>query len=165
MKKIKLQIKNRWTGVVLFEYEKERNTIKDTVIGAVKSGVYLTGAYLTDAKEIPFIPMACPSHGAFEGWKKVCKGNVDFLVHLLIPSDARRSSATSTKCRCDKAQVLDITNLKTSESYQEIYNTNHAGLNYRVNEIVVPDSFDEVRWNECSNGIHFFINKQEAINY
>ena len=21
------------------------------------------------------------------------------------------------------------------------------------------------RWNECSHGIHFFINKQEAINY
>lgn len=32
-------------------------------------------------------------------------------------------------------------------------------------ETVVPDSFDEDRWNECSNGIHFFITKQEAIDY
>lgn len=29
----------------------------------------------------------------------------------------------------------------------------------------LTDSFDEDRWNECSHGIHFFINKQEAIDY
>ena len=27
------------------------------------------------------------------------------------------------------------------------------------------DSFDEDRFNECSSGIHFFITKQEAIDY
>ena len=52
--KIKIQIKNRWTGSVLFEYEKEENTIKDTLLEAVKQGAYLTdadlrGAYLTGA--------------------------------------------------------------------------------------------------------------------
>ena len=31
MTKIKIEIKNRWTGSVLFEHEKENNTIKDTV--------------------------------------------------------------------------------------------------------------------------------------
>lgn len=40
-----------------------------------------------------------------------------------------------------------------------------GGFTYRVGETVVPDSFDEDRWNECSNGIHFFITKQEAIDY
>ena len=44
--KIKIQIKNIWTGVVLFEYEKEENTIKDTLVEAVKQGAYLRGAYL-----------------------------------------------------------------------------------------------------------------------
>ena len=44
--KIKIQIKNRWTGSVLFEYEKENNTLKDTVVEAVKRGAYLIGAYL-----------------------------------------------------------------------------------------------------------------------
>ena len=35
---------------------------------------------------------------------------------------------------------------------------------YKVGEMVYPDSFNEDRWNECSNGIHFFINKQDAIS-
>ena len=35
MTKIKIEIKNRWTGKILFEYEKENNTIKDTLVEAV----------------------------------------------------------------------------------------------------------------------------------
>ncbi|MBO7305823.1 MAG: pentapeptide repeat-containing protein [Bacteroidales bacterium] len=47
--KIKIQIKNRWTGSVLFEYEKEDNTIKDTLIEAVKRGADLGDANLRGA--------------------------------------------------------------------------------------------------------------------
>ena len=47
--KIKIQIKNRWTGSVFFEYEKEDNTIKDTLIEAVKEGADLRGADLRGA--------------------------------------------------------------------------------------------------------------------
>ena len=36
---------------------------------------------------------------------------------------------------------------------------------YKVGCEVLPDKFDDNRWEECSNGIHFFINKQEAIDY
>ena len=36
---------------------------------------------------------------------------------------------------------------------------------YRPGEIIVPDSFDDDRWNECSNGIHFIITRQEAEDY
>ena len=32
-----------------------------------------------------------------------------------------------------------------------------------MGETVYPDSFDENRFEECSNGIHFFMNKQDAI--
>ena len=49
MSKIKIEIKNKRTGLVLFEYEKENNTIKDTVEKAVKEGVNLKGAYLKGA--------------------------------------------------------------------------------------------------------------------
>ena len=239
MTKIKIEIKNRWTGKILFEYEKENNTIKDTLVEAVSrcadlscadlsgaylsgadlrgaylscadlsgaylrcaylsdaylrgadlsgaylrcadlscadlSGAYLSGAdlrgaYLSGAKEIPYIPLACPSDGAFIGWKKVYNG-APYLVKLLIPEDARRSSATTRKCRCDKAQVLAITNLLDSSDsgLPEIVNpqeANKAEMLYKVGEIVLPDSFDDDRWNECSHGIHFFINKQDAINY
>lgn len=49
MSKVKIEIKNRWTGSVLFEYEKENNTLKDTVEQAVKEGANLQGAYLQGA--------------------------------------------------------------------------------------------------------------------
>jgi uncharacterized protein YjbI with pentapeptide repeats len=47
--KIKLQIKNRFTGNVLFELETENNTIHNTLIEAIKSGANLDGANLTRA--------------------------------------------------------------------------------------------------------------------
>ncbi len=49
MTKIKLQIKNCWTGSVLFEYEKEGNTIKDTLLEALKQHADLRGANLGGA--------------------------------------------------------------------------------------------------------------------
>ena len=126
-------------------------------------GANLDGANLREAKNVPFIPLACPSDGAFIGWKKVkwC------LVKLLIPEDAKRCSATTNKCRCDKAKVLEITSMETNEHLDEITNTNrdYAPCVYKVGEMVYPDSFDDDRWNECSHGIHFFINKQEAVKY
>jgi hypothetical protein len=129
-------------------------------------GAYLGDAYLGDAdlrgaKNIPFIPLACPSDGAFIGWKKVNK----CIVKLLIPEDAKRSSATTNKCRCDKAKVLEITSMETNEHLDEITNREYAPCVYKVGEMVYPDSFDDDRWNECSHGIHFFINKQEAVEY
>ena len=232
MSKVKIQIKNRWTGSILFEYEKEDNTIKDTLIEAMKKGAdlrgadlrdadlrnaylggadlggaylggaYLGGAYLRGADlrdadlrdadlrgadlgsadlggadlggaylggadlrgaEVPYVPLACPSDGAFIGWKKVGR----YLVKLEIPEDAKRSSATTNKCRCDKAKVLDIVCISDNHplNLQEITNTKFTKTTYRVGEMVYADSFDEDRWNECSHGIHFFINKQDAINY
>ena len=46
-----------------------------------------------------------------------------------------------------------------------VTNDNYVLTCYKVGEDVLPDSFDENRWNEYSHGIHFFINKQEAIDY
>lgn len=122
----------------------------------------LYGADLNGAKNIPFIPLACPSEGAFVAWKKV---NNEYLVKLQIPEDARRLSGTTKKCRCDKAMVLDITSLDGEEHYNEVTNTNYNETIYKVGEMVYPDSFDENRWSECSHGIHFFVNKEDAINY
>ena len=166
--KTKIEIKSVF-GKVLFSFEKEDNTLKETLEEAVKNaadlcGANLRGAGLCDAKNLPYIPLACPSEGAFVGWKKV-KDRKDRLVKLEIPEDARRSSATTNKCRCDKAKVLAITSMDENESFDEVLCETHASLLYKVGEMVYPDSFDEDRWNECSNGIHFFINKQEAIDY
>ena len=130
--------------------------------GSFITGAKIHGAYLKGAKNIPFIPLACPSEGAFTGWKKVYGY---FLIKLQIPEDARRSSATTRKCRCDKAMVLDITSLDGEEHYDEVTNNNYKETVYKVGEMVYPDSFDEKRWNGCSHGIHFFVNKEDAINY
>ena len=130
--------------------------------GADLHGADLHGANLHGANNIPYIPMNCPSDGAFIGWKKVHAK----LIKLLIPEDAKRSSATTYKCRCDKAQVLAITSLDEKETFDSMVNISHTpNIEYKVGEMVYPDSFNEDRWNECSNGIHFFINKQDAINY
>ena len=126
------------------------------------TGANINWANLNGAKNIPFIPLSCPSEGSFTGWKKV---NNEYLVKIQIPEDARRSSATTRKCRCDKALVLDITSLDGAKHYDEVTNNNYNKTIYKVGEMVYPDSFDENRWNECSHGIHFFINKEEAINY
>ena len=123
----------------------------------------LHGAFLRGAEGIPYVPLACPSDGAFIGWKKVDR----YLVKLEIPEDAERSSATTNMFRCDKAKVLDI--ICTSDDNplkpQEITNFHYTKTIYKVGEMVYADSFDPNRWNENSHGIHFFINKQDANNY
>ena len=128
---------------------------------------------------------ACPSDGSFIGWKKILSkkdnnplgSRTYYLIKLEIPEDAKRSSSTSKKCRCDKAKVLEIyeydsiadkfveykgsviTNIRIS-TLDLAYRTN-----YKVGEYVYPHLYDDNPLHECSGGIHFFINKQDAIDY
>lgn len=114
---------------------------------------------------------ACPEEGSFIGFKKLCdKERYETLIcKLEIPADAKRSSAFSRKCRCSKAKVLEILGMDNENKFtipvKKGYSTHEPAFEYKVGEMVYPDSFDEDRWNECSSGIHFFITKQEAINY
>ena len=48
-KQIKIEIRNRWTGSVVFEYTKEGNTITETVLDAIRRGANLCDANLCDA--------------------------------------------------------------------------------------------------------------------
>lgn len=135
--------------------------------GTALSNTILSWANLNGAKNVPYIPLACPSEGSFIGWKKICSKLVKYLVKLRIPEDARRCSATTSKCRCDKAEVLSIECLSTGDKdVKQVVNRAYKHeCTYTVGKMVYPDSFDENRWNECSHGIHFFINKQDAIDY
>lgn len=36
---------------------------------------------------------------------------------------------------------------------------------YKVNTIVVPDSYDDNVLRECTHGIHFFLTEQEAWDF
>ena len=122
----------------------------------------LSGADLRGAKNLPYIPYACPDFGIFIGYKKAS----GYIVELEIPEDAKRLSATNRKCRCDKAKVLRILNYdRTVADVTEVKSSYDSRFIYKVGEVVYVDDFDEDRWNECSTGIHFFINFQEAVNY
>ena len=105
--------------------------------------------------------LACPEEGSFIGYKKAGK----YIVKLLIMEDSKRSSATTLKCRCDKAKVLDIEEIDTGRKIKSVSSNYNINFVYKVGEIVKVDDFDENRWNECSSGIHFFVNKQNAIQY
>jgi hypothetical protein len=125
-------------------------------------GADLRGADLRGATNIPFIPMTCPDTGTFVAWKKAN----GYIVKLEIPEDARRSSATGRECRCDKAKVIEIQELDGSPSeLTEIASRYNRNFVYRVGEIAKEPKYDENRWNECAPGIHFFINRQEAVDY
>ena len=108
-----------------------------------------------------FFAMQCPEEGSFIAWKK-CK---KCIVKLLIPEDAKRSSATTRKCRASKAKVLSIENIESGEEVKEVCSDYDETFIYKVGETVEVKDFNEDRWDECSTGIHFFITKQEAINY
>ncbi len=237
--KIKIDIKSIF-GEVLFSFEKENNTIKDTLedanlgcanlrgayledanlgsadledanledanlgsanlrganLGSANlrsaylRGAYLRGAYLEEAnlrganlrgaylgsanlrganlrgadysEYTSFLLLQCPIEGSFIGWKK-CDG---YIVKLKICEDAERSSSTSLKCRCSKAEVLEIQNLDGSVAdITEICSNYDKNFIYKVGETIEVKDFDKCRWNECSTGIHFFIDREIAKQY
>ena len=130
--------------------------------GADLRGANLSGADLSGAEEVPYIPMVCPEEEDFIGWKRAG----DKIVKLHIPQDALRSSATTRKCRCNKAEVIEIYNTDGTIADERIVSSNYdSSFTYEVGKTVEVQDFDTNRWNECTRGIHFFINRQEAINY
>ena len=130
--------------------------------GANLNEANLNEANLYGAKNLNF-PIACPEKGSFIGFKK-CQNNM--IVKLEITEDALRCSATGRKCRCSKAKVLSITNLDGTESNIEFVSSKRdPSFIYKIGEIVEVKDFDTNRWNACSTGIHFFITRQEAVDY
>ena len=124
------------------------------------AGAELFGADLAEANL--FVPMACPDTGSFIGWKKAR----DQIVKLEITEDANRSSATGRKCRCSKARVLEIQNMDGSKAEVCSVSSNRdRNFVYTVGAVVEVHDFDKNRWNECAAGIHFFVNRQEAVSY
>ena len=116
---------------------------------------------LIDAKNIDF-PILCPEKGSFIGFKKAN----GLIVELEIPSDALRSSATTRKCRCSKAKVISITNLDGSPSdVISIPSSWDSNFIYTIGDTIEVADFDTNRWNDCAPGIHFFITRQEAVDF
>ena len=224
MKQIKIEIRNRWTGSVVFEYTKEGNTITETVLEAIRRGADLRGADLRSAdlrsanlrdadlrsadlrnadlcdanlrnadlcganlsdadlrsadlsdadlrganlrdanlRDAKGCYLSCPTEGSFIGWKKAS----GHIVKLRIPEDARRSSATGHKCRCDKAYVMEIQNMDGTKATEDTVRADHdKNFVYTVGATVEVPDFDDNRWSECAPGIHFFIDRRAAVEY
>ena len=208
-KQIKIEIRNRWTGSVVFEYTKEGNTITETVLDAIRRGADLRGADLrgsnlrsanlrsanlcdadlcdanlrvanlrvadlrganlcdadlrgANLRDAKGCYLSCPTEGSFIGWKKAS----GHIVKLRIPEDARRSSATGHKCRCDKAYVMEIQNMDGTKATEDTVRSDHdKNFVYTVGATVEVPDFDDNRWSECAPGIHFFIDRRAAVEY
>lgn len=114
-------------------------------------------------------PLVCPEQGAFVGYKVGLTLNeysslIPCIIKLSVPEDAKRSSALSNKCRCNKAKVLDIRTFGGQKVKSAISQYDHSFV-YEINKEVSAPDFDEDRWHECAPGIHFFMSEKEALDY
>ena len=175
--KILKDVLNKHLKWLRLEPEGERANLRGAdlrdanLCGADLRGANLCGANLCGAKNIDqltwniysaFYPLQCPESGSYTAYKKAsCR-----IVELLIPADAKRSSATSRKCRASKAVVVSITTLNGNPCVENQVCSDHdRSFIYTVGETVEVKNFDENRWNECSTGIHHFITRAEAVKY
>ena len=199
--KTKIEIKSIF-GKVLFELEKEDNSIKETLKEAVNSEVDLRGAYLREvdlrevdlrgadlreaylrgvdlreadlreadlrgAKEINIEKLKSyfwltPEEGSFVAWKKAANNCV---CKLEIPSEAKRiSNSKNRKCRAEFVKTLLILDSEQQQLTQVCGNRDSNTI-YKVGELTYPDKFDDDIFEDCSHGIHFFMTKQEAIDW
>ncbi len=93
---------------------------------------------------------------AIIGYKK-CQNNI--IVTLEIPAGAVVFSINGNKCRTNKCKVVAIDGANKAIS---IYN---SSFTYEVGKEIIIDDFNLEYNVECSNGIHFFMTKDEAINF
>ena len=100
--------------------------------------------------------------GTLVVWKKLSEGVV---AQLEIPNDAQRTNAIgSRKCRSSAAVVVAL--FKDGVLFDGEAFDRHAGkTRYKAGEVVLPDSYDDSALIECSNGIHWFLTREEAEAY
>ena len=113
--------------------------------GANLQRAYLQGADLRGANLPDF--QIVPSEGDFIAWKATTKG----VVKLRI-TGKRTSSLVGRKCRCSECVVVE------GGGFDK-----HTGtIEYKTGATIKPDSYNDDIRVECTNGIHFFMTKEEA---
>lgn len=125
------------------------NLLRADLLGARLNGARLSGSRLPDfqiAQDVELI-----------GWKK---GQGGAIIELRIPPQSRRTgSLVSSKCRCEYAEVISTSNGSIAISMYD------PELIYRAGEVVRPDSYNDDPRLDCTNGIHFFLTREEAEAY
>ena len=115
----------------------------------------LRDANLTNTRGITATEIL-PRRGEVYGWKK-CKGDV--LVEIRVPPEAKRSNATTRKCRAEFVEVVAV------HGDSPAISSYNPQVEYSVGETVHCHKWDANRWAECSGGIHFFLTREEAEDY
>ena len=140
--------------------------------GANLRGANLRGANLWGARDAGLVfaqTCVCPQKGAFIGFKKAYYGDwKPCIVELEIPADAKRSNATGRKCRASKARVVSITDIEGNQidGAERVFSKHDVDFVYSNGVTVEPtEPFEENRWDECASGIHFFITREEAVDW
>jgi len=167
-----IEIKNRWSGAVI--YSGPHDSVTSAVVAAIVAksdlrganlrganltGANLRGANLTDAKnaKLAIAKTRILPQGEIVGWKK-CREGV--IVRLTIPREAKRSHAFGRKCRAEFAIVEEVIGAEFAVS------SHNSTFQYRKGETVRPlNGFYENWQEECAAGIHFFITREEAEAY
>ncbi len=139
---------------------RESNIEGANLFGAVLEYAKLDG--IISNEDTKWFRLRCPETGAFLGYKKCVN---DRMVQLLIPADAKRTSATLPSCRCNKAKVLTIKSFDFKENYEEAWSLVDENFVYRRGQWVEVKDFNEDRWQDSTTGIHFWMTRQEAENY
>lgn len=130
------------------------NLSNTNLYGADLSGARIDALALARQKIVP--------DGTLVVWKKLSEGVV---AQLEIPNDAQRTNAIgSRKCRSSAAVVVAL--FKDGVLFDGEAFDRYAGkTRYKAGEVVLPDSYDDSALIECSNGIHWFLTREEAEAY
>lgn len=91
---------------------------------------------------------------------KICLNGV--IVVATIPDDAFVRGSTESKCRTNKAKIIDILGDVCGEKIGvSLFNLETC---YKIGDTVEIEDFDLSR-SECSTGFHFFCTEQQAREY
>ena len=98
------------------------------------------------------------------GYKKLRDNK---LCKLLIYNNSKKHKGECNKCRCNKALVLDIYDMKNKNvKFKEGSSEYNYNFKYHTGDIVTPEyPFEDNRWYICESNIHFFLTEEEAVNY
>ena len=145
------------------------NNIEATSPCEYRECIFSCNSFIGNPAQVKNINCKCkqfiPQDTELIGWKKALNNEGAVLVKLRIPADAKRIGGENFKCRCDKAEVLDIFSLMDNRKhYDSCYSGYNPHFKYTVGE-VVESEYDENPIVTCSKGIHFFLDKNLAIDY
>lgn len=151
---------NMTTGSFRYCDMGECNIQGANLFGAVLEFADLEG--IISDENTQWFRLHCPEKGAFLAYKK-CVNNR--MVQLLVPEDAKRTSATLPSCRCSKAKVLTIKSFDFKENFDEAWSLVDENFVYKKGQWVEVRDFNENRWQDSTTGIHFWLTREEAEAY